>query len=495
MIITQVKEAAIYRNGAYITRLGNIELKKGKQTIEIDTLSDKLDPSTLTLALNEKVKGSNIRVNFRTPEQQSELKKDLTDSLNKVKEQIAIYSEQIEILKKNTDFSNKESISLKEMGEYIDALPEKLAKINDHLTKLKKEEEDLNKELTKRSKKVRSYIVQADLECEEDGVYPLRLRSYESSASWTPFYEIHTGEEEKASVRLRAKIRQNSLEDWKQIKIKLYTGDPSISADIPLLDPRHLSFYQPSPIFGGARAAKMSAPANGMMMMEETMAMDVAEAEEELIEVRYDEASASRSDTMMEYELNGTYDLDNVNEITLDLTSHDVDCRYHIIAVPKADNFGYLAAEVKTQDIQEVLNSPANIFHKETFLGNFFLSPDQNKDTYDISLGRDESIRLKRQQTRKYRSNVLLKGQTKEEQAYELEISSLKDKSCSITLIDQIPVSDDKTIIVDIDEISNAKLDEKTGELKWEFDLQPNEKRTFKIAYTISWPKDKTLYI
>ena len=123
------------------------------------------------------------------------------------------------------------------------------------------------------------------------------------------------------------------------------------------------------------------------------------------------------------------------------------------------------------------------------------MEPDLSKDSYDVSLGRDESIRLKRDQKKKYTSNVLLKGQKKTEYEYELKITSSKNKSCSVTLMDQIPVTVDKSIVIDEVTLSGAKKEEDSGKLTWEFDLGPSETKSFSLAYNISWPKDRKLNI
>ena len=113
----------------------------------------------------------------------------------------------------------------------------------------------------------------------------------------------------------------------------------------------------------------------------------------------------------------------------------------------------YFATAFATDRRSELLDTYANIYYDGTFLGNVYLSPDQSKEDYDISLGKDEGVRLKRTQKKKYRSNVLLKGQTKTEFEYEIEITSLKAKSTKVLLKDQIPVSQDKTIVVDAQEL------------------------------------------
>ena len=68
-------------------------------------------------------------------------------------------------------------------------------------------------------------------------------------------------------------------------------------------------------------------------------------------------------------------------------------------------------------------------------------------------------------------------------------------KNTKIILLDQIPVSTDKEIVIDKTKLSNAKLNEDTGELRWEFELEPKQEKKLEFSYTVSWPKDKTINI
>ena len=128
-------------------------------------------------------------------------------------------------------------------------------------------------------------------------------------------------------------------------------------------------------------------------------------------------------------------------------------------------------------------------------MGNAWISPDLSKDTYDISLGKDETVKVERKQVRKYTSNILLKGQKKTELEYEITLTSRKPRAAQVTVLDQIPVSNDKSIIVEKDDISGAEFDEKTGQVKWEFSLEGGEKAVKKLSYNVSYPKDKTIIL
>ena len=70
-------------------------------------------------------------------------------------------------------------------------------------------------------------------------------------------------------------------------------------------------------------------------------------------------------------------------------------------------------------------------------------------------------------------------------------MTSRKEKTVSVTVTDQIPVSDEKTIIVDLLDRSEGVLKEDTGLIRWDFELAPAAAKVLKLAYTVAWPEDK----
>ncbi|MFA5327028.1 MAG: DUF4139 domain-containing protein [Prolixibacteraceae bacterium] len=64
-----------------------------------------------------------------------------------------------------------------------------------------------------------------------------------------------------------------------------------------------------------------------------------------------------------------------------------------------------------------------------------------------------------------------------------------------MVIADEVPVSKLEEIEVEAKEISGAKLDEETGELKWNFVLEPYDKKEFDLVYSVKYPKSRTLVI
>ncbi|MBR5755488.1 MAG: hypothetical protein IKX97_06700, partial [Erysipelotrichaceae bacterium] len=114
----------------------------------------------------------------------------------------------------NADFSNKESLSITDMSEYIDRLPERVEKIYEEIRNLENKKKDLLKEREEKTREVDSYLVKADIVADKDGEYPFILRYKDHRASWYPVYEIHTQEGDELSLVLKAKINQYTQEDF-----------------------------------------------------------------------------------------------------------------------------------------------------------------------------------------------------------------------------------------------------------------------------------------
>jgi hypothetical protein len=65
----------------------------------------------------------------------------------------------------------------------------------------------------------------------------------------------------------------------------------------------------------------------------------------------------------------------------------------------------------------------------------------------------------------------------------------------NMVLQDQVPISKQGEITVDITEISGATKDEITGKLEWILKLNPGETKKFTISYSVKYPKNKKVNV
>ena len=511
MIETKVREVKIYRRGAMVTKTGEVEFKQGSQTIQIGWIPADVDQSTIRLMLPEGISGTNVQVKNVTDEEREEYVSVAEDLVSDLQGEIEIRQKQMDMWNVNADFSSRQSVSIAEMSEYIEKLPQRLDTLKKEIRELNKKLTKARKDLNDRRKAIARYVVWADVDVPYDGKCEVGVRFYANNVCWNPKYELHTNEDNsEITILLKAKARQNTGEDWDGVKVVLYSGNPSLGGTIPEIGTQYLDYYvarKAAPRYaGGAVGGSMKAAMMSFATVEDDLLEEECEAAEEpVMDTAYAQtasydvfsggASANKGDAMMEYELNGVWDINQRDEMSCDLTKETINCRYHAVCVPKLDESTYLAAEVKTADIESLMDTSADVYHNGTYMGAVYLSPDMTKDNYDLSLGKDESIKVKRTQLKRETSNVLLKGQKKTEMEYEITVTSNKAKTFPVTVIDQVPVSVDKSIVVDVKEISGAELKEKAGRVTWDFDMNPGDSKKLKLAYSVAWPKDKTVIL
>jgi hypothetical protein len=78
---------------------------------------------------------------------------------------------------------------------------------------------------------------------------------------------------------------------------------------------------------------------------------------------------------------------------------------------------------------------------------------------------------------------------------WNITIKNNKANAITLNLEDQFPVSERKSIEVELLESSNAKIDAKSGKLNWELKLEPNEKKIITYKYSVKYPKYENLMI
>ncbi|MCR4951306.1 MAG: mucoidy inhibitor MuiA family protein [Solobacterium sp.] len=495
-IETIIRKVSLYRSGCTLTREGGVSLSAGTQACRIEGLTSGASTDSVRIRTSEGCTASGVQVMYPDEEEQKKRTEEIDGQIALCDARMAAVDTQEALWKENIRFPKKENAELDLLLRYADLLPEKLEECAKKKAQLKKEKEQLLKQREEIEKKISRPYVTVLLTAEKEGTYYVQAEYNDYSASWNPVYEIRAeGEEDPLLLRLRAAMRQNTGEDWKDVPVTLYTGNPSVSGNIPVLPETHLKFREE------VKYARMaSAPmAKNMMLGAASAMMDMAMADGATAEMSFEEAAmtsaeVNEGETMTEYVLPGVWSIvSDSSDVMADLNRKEIPCSYHVVSVPKKDAGAYLAAEVKTADLEDILNSSASVYLKGTYAGDVMINADLTKETYDLSLGKDETVKVKREQKKKYTSSVLLKGQTKTEYVYEITVVSNKKKDCRITVIDQIPVSDEKTIIVDKGELSGGKLNEESGEVKWDLTMKPQEKKVFTLSWTVSWPKDKKI--
>lgn len=492
-IATKVSEVQIYRSSAAVTRKGSAKLEAGAASVVIEGMSASAYTDTLRLHFPAGVQASSVRVAY-LQEDDSRESENIARRIETVRKQIEALNVQMHMWKDTAGLTSVSGASLNEVEKYIEAYPERIYGINEKIDELLLERRELEKKLNKISKEENRPLILLTLTAGESGTYPFEVRYQESGASWDSLYEVHSeGTGTPLEIRARANIRQTTGEDWEDVAIALRTGNPSVYGHIPELNPVTLQFRKKM-----LRAETMARPklmmaasVNGArdFALEDSMMEDTAQ----LAPLAMPDADVSTSETMTEYTLKEKYAIRSGSEgMTVDLQSFSLDGEYHVLAVPKAAGRACLIAEVKTADLPMMISSKAAVYLKGIYTGSTNISPDLNDETFRVYLGEEERIALERTEKKKA-SEAMIRNQQSVDYECELKISSLKDEDAEIIVLDQVPLSADQQITVEIKNSGKAEYNDKTGELRWKAILKANSTQEYHFAYRITWPKDKML--
>ena len=505
---TEVKEVAIYRRSATVIRAGVAKLEAGRNLVYIAGLTKTADTGSFRLKFPPTVKAVNMQIINPGEVDIGEEKES-----DKIREKIAELAYQIntcnflsDLRKTNGNFSVRTDVSIDAQEDYMKALPGELAKIHEEVKQLTKTQDLLAKELEEVEKEEDKPLVMAELIMDETAEIPFILQYQENCASWSPKYEVRfAGTDQPLAVNMKAKISQTSKEDWKQVKVTLYSGNPVSTDTIPELKSLQLSFYEPQPapvaaaagrgaFMGmGMAAASMNA-AQAQAMASPMMAMGMPMDQMKMMNsLQTEEAAVSEEESMTAFELPSLRDvLSDTSGNVADLKNFVVDAKYHVLCIPRLSNKCFMTAEIVAAD-WPLPPAKASVYLKDTLAGEFYVDSNAETDTFNLSLGNDERITVVRTELPSKTQEALLKNQKKTSYAFRINLMNNSSEPVNVKILDQIPVSTEKTIVVETSELSRAKLNEESGELSWEISAQSKIESVLNVSYTVAWPKDKKL--
>jgi TonB-dependent SusC/RagA subfamily outer membrane receptor len=428
------------------------------------------------------------------------------------------------------------------------ALKEKQKKWNDLIVKIKNqvaEEESRNAKNTGQ--------LHLQLSVAMAGKFDFVVSYITPNAFWTPYYDIRV-DDIKSPLKLvyKAKVTQTTGIDWKKVKLSLSTSVPNQWGNAPILKSWFLSYINPITVMEkslGANRIQASGyykselnesvvtginirgqrtisgdliplyVVNGAIMNADEFSK-INPSSIKNIETLKDAAATSiygsraangvvvvtLKDGLDDYvsvtdnELNVTFDIDlpydvptNGKEQTATLKEYNVGAFYKYYSVPKLDKDAYLLAEVPDWEKLNLLPGDANIIFEGTYVGKSFIDPNSTFDTLNLTLGRDKRVVVKKEKLIDYSSVKFLGSNKLQKITYEITVKNNKKDTVRMLLKDQYPLSTNKEIEIELQEMGGAAINTDIGVLTWKLELPPGESRKLRFAYSVKYPKDKQL--
>jgi uncharacterized protein (TIGR02231 family) len=508
-----VQLVVVYLNGAQVTRDWKGNLNAGTHRLLFSNLSPAINAQSIQAnvegnitILSVQYRVNHLRNQEKTPEIITmEDSLEITSfKLELVKGKKRAYEEEKSMILSNKSIGgHNNGVQIAELEDGADFFRKRMMTIAEEWLILTKEErklqciiDNLNNHLEEfnQQKNTPSHEAVVTIKCETNTNAHMQLSYFTAAASWEPFYDVRV-KNTQSPVQLfyKARIVQRSNEEWKQVKIKLSTGNPTMNGTRPVLNPYFIDFYsyQYNQILKQKNEDKSSAPISGQPTYRG--------AREDGTAYYIDGVRVAGGTTVNQTASNIEFDIANPytiapdgNQQTVDIRTVDLQAKYGYIVTPKLDKDAFLVARISGNNDLYNLRGTANIYFEGTYVGQTEINPGA-ADTLELSLGRDKRISVERTQVKEFSSKSKVGGNIKESSTWEITIRNSKKEPIDILIEDQIPVSQNKDITVEVANTGNAQYNTETGKLSWVFTIQSSQIQKVRFSFDVKYPKDKQI--
>ncbi len=175
-----------------------------------------------------------------------------------------------------------------------------------------------------------------------------------------------------------------------------------------------------------------------------------------------------------------------INEINLPVD-------YLYFSIPKVNNVTYLMARVTDYGKYNLLPGKATVNFENTFVGTTYVNPETIGDSLNLNMGEDKRINIKRELVTEKSGTRFLSSTKEQTFTYEITIKNNKKESVNLMLEDQVPVSVDESLKVELEDNGGTRASKENGFLIWDLKLNAGENRKIRFSYKIKSDKNKTI--
>jgi len=513
-IDSKITSVTVFPDRAQINREALFSKGEGKSILRISGLSPYAEPSSM------QVKGEgdfmiisvNTRMNFLEPTGESEEVKKISGRIEELETRIEDEKTGIGILKEKESFltanrivtGKNENISAQELKNITDLYTSSIESVRKGILEknrlIKKYEEEKQKlenqlNLTLRESKMPSSEFLVSVSSPTPARGKITLSYLVSNAGWYPSYDIRLDDiDEDIRLYYKANLHQNTGKEWDNVLLSFSSANPSMSGSLPVLLPLYLNFYvQPSANFksakGIARPQTMDIPDEEEMFFTLEEAVPVQEADAPPVNI-------ARTNTSFSFEVDIPQKISSDGKInTIELQQLSAEAGYKYIAVPKLREDAFLTADIPEWEALNLMNGETNIYFGNTFTGTTILNTNQISDTLNVSLGTDNNITVKRERRKEYTLVRTIGSNRIDTRSFEISIRNNKSSDIHIIVYDQIPVSQNKDIEVEVTELSGGRLNEISGEVVWDTTIPAGSSKVFILTYAVKYPKNQKVIL
>jgi len=200
--------------------------------------------------------------------------------------------------------------------------------------------------------------------------------------------------------------------------------------------------------------------------------------------------------TTVEFTLDIPYTLKSDGKsTTIDMAVFDIPATYEYQAVPKLEEKAYLTAKITDWEQYNLLEGEVNLYFENTYIGKSVLDVRYISDTLEVSLGSDKNVQVRREQITDFEKRNFIGNKRIETAGHRIWVRNNKAQDIRLVIYDQIPLSNNKDIEVENEELTAGNLNEETGRITWTGNLTAGQEFSFRNRYSVKYPKDEFIHL
>ncbi|HRS19769.1 MAG TPA: mucoidy inhibitor MuiA family protein, partial [Bacteroidales bacterium] len=253
----EISDVIVYLQGASITTKSKTQIPEGVSTVVITKQPQSIEPQSIQVSGkgNFTILGVQFRTNYLEKQQQekqvlelSEKRKLIDNTLKLATEEINVYKTETQLLEKNMEIKGANAVlvtsELEKTANFYRSrlldIKKKIIEAQNKQTDLQTQLKDIDKQLYEIKAKAEQYIGEIVVTVSSKTQQTIQLESnyYVNDAGWVPQYDIRVKDvQSPVALTYKASIYQNTGISWKNIQVRLSTGNPTLSGNVAILSP------------------------------------------------------------------------------------------------------------------------------------------------------------------------------------------------------------------------------------------------------------------
>ena len=488
-----LRSVTVFRDRAMVTRVHEVTLDPGVQSVTFEGLPWSLLEAGLTAGIE---KGGARIVGVEVVSASRELldddaslttirdeAEDAVDALGGVRDRIeALLAERTYLRSALVPPGATQGASVSQVQaglRFVSSTESRISKeLREQQTKAEDLAEDLHPLLVKLEDPLASgQPVQVDVEVDKGGPVRLVLEYAVPGAGWEPAYNARLDPvTSEVDLDVYGVVQQHTLEDWTDAEILLSTASPASPSAAQGLTPWALGRSGSAGVYHldagtGATTGAPPAPSGGGVVGSDMQA-DVQRGG--VVVLAIPGKRTIRGDGSAQRLPVGTQKLSAASSL---------------LTVPKLEPSVSRRARVTYDGKLPLLPGEVSTFVGKDYVGARHLDTVIPGETLELAFGTDDRFRVTRELVERNAEKAGRRA-TRYTFRFETTVTNHGDATAEVTVMDQVPTSQDAGIEVEILELSGGKQDKVDGKVTWALTVPSGGRKKVDLAFEVVIPDE-----